>query len=289
MNKSILTFGLLASTLVMLMIMPFLNQSNSFLLNSAMAQEYDTDHYENYPIGDMVTNEYESYRDNYNHEADPNYYYDYPSSHNEDYKSYPSDDTYDKSYDKSNRISSITKNNCINVNNINSGSSSSGELVKAAAAAGIEEEENSSGRSYDDGYNNKKGSAFDCIITNIYNFGTGEEEEGNGVGAKFCNLESLEGCFEEHLDQFRLEALKQAFEAGIEFSTYIYGPDLIQQRVTFSSFEDVCLILNTIPTNGGEFNASVYEILLELTLGLSPNTDEFQDLWDCILDAEPIF
>ena len=135
MNKSILTFGLLASTLVMLMIMPFLNQSNSFLLNSAMAQKYDTDHYESYPMGDMVANGYDSSRDNYNHDK-CNSYYDYPSSYNEDYKSYPSDDTYDKSYDKSNRISSITENNCINVNNINSGSSS-GELVKAAAAAGM--------------------------------------------------------------------------------------------------------------------------------------------------------
>ncbi len=270
----------------MLMIMSFLNQSNSFLLNSAMAQEYDTDHYENYPMGDMVTNEYESYRDNYNHEADPNYYYDYPSSHNEDYKSYPSDDTYDKSYDKSNRISSITKNNCINVNNINSGSSS-GELVKAAAAAGIEEE-NSSGRSYDDGYNNKKGSDFDCIVTNIYNFGTGEED-GNGVGEKFCNLESLEGCFEEHLDQFLLEALKQAFEDGIEFNVFVFGPDLIEQEVTIGSFEDMCVVLNTIPTTGGEFNASVYRILLVLTLGLSPNTEEFINLWTCILDAQPSF
>ena len=39
MHKSILTFGLLASSLVMLAVMPFLN-NNSFS-NAAMAQEYD--------------------------------------------------------------------------------------------------------------------------------------------------------------------------------------------------------------------------------------------------------
>jgi hypothetical protein len=40
MHKSGLTFGLLASSLVMLAIMPFLNQNNSFS-NLVMAQEYD--------------------------------------------------------------------------------------------------------------------------------------------------------------------------------------------------------------------------------------------------------
>ena len=40
MHKSALTFGLLASSLVMLVIMPFLNHNNSFS-NPLMAQEYD--------------------------------------------------------------------------------------------------------------------------------------------------------------------------------------------------------------------------------------------------------
>ena len=39
MHKSALTFGFLASSLVMLVIMPFLNQNNSFF--NVMAQEYD--------------------------------------------------------------------------------------------------------------------------------------------------------------------------------------------------------------------------------------------------------
>jgi hypothetical protein len=39
MNKSVFTFGLLASSLVMLIIMPFLNQNNNF--SNVMAQEYD--------------------------------------------------------------------------------------------------------------------------------------------------------------------------------------------------------------------------------------------------------
>jgi hypothetical protein len=259
------------------------------IFSNVMAQEYDTDQYERYATGGMVPNGYESYGNdnNYYHEADPASYPSYNEDYKSDYRSYPSTDNYDKSDDKSN---SITVNNCINVNNINTGSSSSGDLVKeaagATAGAGIEEEENSGERYSDNGYNNKKGSDFDCIINSNNNVGIGEE--GNGVGHKFCILESLEGCFEEHLDQFLLEGIKQAFEAGIEFSTYIYGPDLIQQRVTFSSFEDICLILNTVPTTGGEFNASVYEILLALT-ELNPNTDEFQDLWMCILDAQPNF
>src|SRR5687767_7628604 len=51
MRKSALTFGLLASSLVMLMIMPFLNHNNSFF-NSVMAQEYnnyDDNEYSQYP------------------------------------------------------------------------------------------------------------------------------------------------------------------------------------------------------------------------------------------------
>ena len=57
MYKSALTFGLLASSLVMLGIMPFLNQNNSFS-NTAMAQEYDKygDSYSKYPTDD---NKYE--------------------------------------------------------------------------------------------------------------------------------------------------------------------------------------------------------------------------------------
>ncbi len=113
-------------------------------------------------------------------------------------------------------------------------------------------------------------------------------EDGNGVGGNFCILESLEGCFQQHVDKSKLETIKELFEDGVEFSTYVFGPDLIEQQVTFSSFEDICLILNTIPTTGGEFNASVYRILVELPL-LEPFTDEFINLWDCILDAEPIF
>ena len=49
MHKSILTFGLLASSLVMLVIMPFLNN------NTALAQEYDTysnSYYSKYPTDD---------------------------------------------------------------------------------------------------------------------------------------------------------------------------------------------------------------------------------------------
>ena len=53
MKKSIFTFGLLASSLVMLVVMPFLN-NNSFS-NIAMAQEYDKyrdSSYSQYPTDD---------------------------------------------------------------------------------------------------------------------------------------------------------------------------------------------------------------------------------------------
>jgi hypothetical protein len=39
MKQSVFTFGLLASSLVMLVIMPLLNNNNSF--SNVMAQEYD--------------------------------------------------------------------------------------------------------------------------------------------------------------------------------------------------------------------------------------------------------
>ena len=38
---------------------------------------------------------------------------------NQNYRSYPGDDNYEKSYDKSNQNSSVTENDCININNIN--------------------------------------------------------------------------------------------------------------------------------------------------------------------------
>ena len=53
MKKSVLTFGLLASSLIMLVIMPFLNQNNNFL--NVMAQEYDKyrdSSYSQYPTDD---------------------------------------------------------------------------------------------------------------------------------------------------------------------------------------------------------------------------------------------
>jgi hypothetical protein len=51
MHKSVLTFGVLASSLVLLAVTPFLNQNNSFS-NTAMAQGYDNyvdDMYSKYP------------------------------------------------------------------------------------------------------------------------------------------------------------------------------------------------------------------------------------------------
>src|SRR5215208_4640475 len=54
MKKSVLTFGLLASSLVMLAIMPLFNNNNSFS-NTAMAQEYDKyrdSSYSQYPTDD---------------------------------------------------------------------------------------------------------------------------------------------------------------------------------------------------------------------------------------------
>ena len=53
MHKSALTFGLLASSLVMLAIMPFLNQNNIF--SNVMAQEYNKygdSSYSQYPTDD---------------------------------------------------------------------------------------------------------------------------------------------------------------------------------------------------------------------------------------------
>ena len=55
MYKSALTFGLLISSLVILVLVPFFN-NNSFLSNAAMAQEYDdyygNSYYSAYPTED---------------------------------------------------------------------------------------------------------------------------------------------------------------------------------------------------------------------------------------------
>ena len=55
MYKSVLTFGLLASSLIMLAVMPILNNNNSLVSNTAMAQEYEKyrdSSYSQYPTDD---------------------------------------------------------------------------------------------------------------------------------------------------------------------------------------------------------------------------------------------
>ncbi len=195
MHKSVLTFGLLSSSLVMLAIIPFLNQNNSFLSNPVMAQEYDK----------------------------------YDTS----YSTYQTDD---KKYE-------------CQTGPFEGFFVSSVEFCKNVKFAD----------------NNDVG-------------------DGNGVGVQFCILESLDGCFQQHVEESKLEIIKLGFDAGVEFSTEVYGPDLILQQVTFSSFEDICLILNTIPTTDNEFNLSIYRILAVLP-SLEPFTYEFGQLWDCIADA----
>jgi hypothetical protein len=196
MHKSALIFGLLSSSLIMLAIMPFLNQNNSFLSNLVMAQEYDK-------YGDS---------------------------------SYSTHQTDDKKYE-------------CQTGPFEGFFVSSVEFCKNVKF----------------GDNNDVG-------------------DGNGVGVQFCILESLEGCFQQHVEESKLEIIKLAFDAGVEFSTEVYGPDLIPQQVTFSSFEDICLILNTIPTTYNEFNSSIYRILAVLP-SLEPFTHEFGELWNCIADA----
>ncbi len=195
MHKSVITFGLLASSLVMLAIIPLLNNNNSFS-NTAIAQEYDK-------YGDSSYSQYPT--DNKKYEC----------------RTGPFEGFF---------VSSV-------------------EFCKHVK--------------FDD--NNDVG-------------------DGNGVGVQFCILESVEGCFQQHVEESKLEIIKLAFDAGVEFSTEVYGPDLIPQQVTFSSFEDICLILNTIPTTYNEFNSSIYRILAVLP-SLEPFTHEFGELWNCIVDA----
>ena len=54
-KSQVLTFGLLASSLVMLAVMPFLNNNNNLLANTAISQEYDKyqdSYYSQYPTDD---------------------------------------------------------------------------------------------------------------------------------------------------------------------------------------------------------------------------------------------
>jgi len=69
MRKSALTFGLLASSLVMLVIMSFLNQNDSFF-NSAMAQEYGQYEDNNPYMDDKNSEQYGTYSDNIGVEYD---------------------------------------------------------------------------------------------------------------------------------------------------------------------------------------------------------------------------
>jgi hypothetical protein len=64
MIQSVFTFGLLASSLVMLVVMPFLN-NNSFS-NTAMAQGYDADYY-----GDNSYSKYPTYDNKYECQTGP--------------------------------------------------------------------------------------------------------------------------------------------------------------------------------------------------------------------------
>jgi hypothetical protein len=57
MYQSVFTFGLLASSLVMLAVIPVLNQENNFLSNTAMAQEYDDYYYDDNSYSTYATEE----------------------------------------------------------------------------------------------------------------------------------------------------------------------------------------------------------------------------------------
>ena len=58
MHKSMITFGLLASSLLMLVLVPFLNQQQQNILSNVMAQEYNNNNsygdnsYSQYPTDD---------------------------------------------------------------------------------------------------------------------------------------------------------------------------------------------------------------------------------------------
>ena len=120
MRKSAITFGLLASSLVMLVIMPFLSQQQNNFSNTAMAQEYD--HYEDnnsytdeenskqYSIYsnnkgiDHEKYQQEQYQQQQQYQLKPyqiinNYYYSYPD------KSYTSDNAYPNYYDNDEKYS----------------------------------------------------------------------------------------------------------------------------------------------------------------------------------------
>jgi hypothetical protein len=108
MHKSALTFGLLASSIVMLAIMPFLNQNN---FSNATAQEYGQYEDNNSYMADDISEQYDTYSHNigaghekYKPEQYPtqhpqkpyqiinNYYYSYPD------KSYSNDHSYSSDY-----------------------------------------------------------------------------------------------------------------------------------------------------------------------------------------------
>ena len=96
MHKSALTFGLLASSLVILMIMPFLNQSNHF--SNVIAQEYDyNNNYNNYE-NEYSPNEidYTTTTNSYDDDETYNEHYSEPYYNNEESSSYNDNEYYSK-------------------------------------------------------------------------------------------------------------------------------------------------------------------------------------------------
>jgi len=113
-----------------------------------------------------------------------------------------------------------------------------------------------------------------------------------------CTPEAVEACFQQHIDEFRFEELKGIFEGGGTIPVIVFGAGELQgvsigrfgagelQGVSIGSFEDICVILTTIPTTDDELGNSLVNILETVPVFdplFDPRTDpEFVPLFDCI-------
>jgi hypothetical protein len=212
MKKSVFTFGLLASSLIMLLVMPFLNNNNnSFLSNTtAMAQEYDK-------YGDSSYSKYPT--DDKKYECRTGPFEGFFVSSVEFCKHVKFDDDKDRkdhnresgtgpqgpSGPGNNNSTLVNTFNCINTNNINidtdnnsSSSSSSGlQPIQDAIVQGL--------NGTLDGLSLNKTIINLCIIydnDSIVIEGAGNVTDGNGDVPETC-----EECFERFLTEAQITLL----------------------------------------------------------------------------------
>ena len=242
------------------------NRYNSYGPEAEYPPQYPQKEYNSYE------HEIEYGKDSYEKPSYRNDYYEQPKeypSYKPDYKpEYPSYEKDNKYKSKDSNSVSINKLNCIN-NNVNINGNNAGNVSIGNKGQGYLDSYSFGGGYYGEGFNNKQGKGFDCIINNNNN-NTNVVTGGDGI-VTIPEPQTCEECFTFNLNETQIQALEEAITrtgGGVLFT-----------------IEDFCEGFLMSPNVENSFKLEV----LDLRLDESGISDVIQQLIiECLEDLEII-